>query len=100
MATNPTLADKALLCPPADMTSADLAWMRHEIDRVAEACRSDLVLDLSNVESMDGSGIGALACLFRRLNVRGRRLTIENCYGQPRDLMRSLGLGGLLATVN
>lgn len=51
-----------------------------------------VVLDLSAVERMDGSGVGAIAYLRKRLMAAGRRLDIAGAHGQPLSLLRQLGL--------
>jgi anti-anti-sigma factor len=56
----------------------------------------EVVIDLSNVTYLDGSGVGALSFLFKRLTARGRRLTISGVAGQPLAMLRQLGLDGLL----
>ena len=51
-----------------------------------------VVLDLSKVEQMDGSGIGAIAYLRKRLMAAGRSLDVAGVHGQPLALLRQLGL--------
>jgi anti-anti-sigma regulatory factor len=53
---------------------------------------SDVTADLSSVTSIDGSGIGALAFLHRRLASAGRRLSLAGARGQPRVCLQDLGL--------
>lgn len=51
-----------------------------------------VVLDLSAVNQMDGSGIGAIAYLRKRLSAAGQRLDLTGAHGQPLALLRQLGL--------
>ncbi len=69
------------------------AALRGPFEALAAGARGDVVLDLSAVTFLDGAGLGALAYLHRRL---GRRLRLEGATGQPRALLRDLGLGRLI----
>lgn len=51
-----------------------------------------VVLDLSAVERLDGSGIGAIAFLRKRLLAAGVSLNLAGVHGQPLALLRKLGL--------
>jgi anti-anti-sigma regulatory factor len=53
---------------------------------------ADVTADLSGVTRIDGSGIGALAFLHRRLAAAGRRLGLAGANGQPRACLQDLGL--------
>ena len=56
----------------------------------------DVMIDLSDVTFIDGSGVGALSFLFKRLAARGRRLRLVGVTGQPLTTLRSLGLARAL----
>jgi stage II sporulation protein AA (anti-sigma F factor antagonist) len=51
-----------------------------------------VVLDLSLVEALDGSGIGAIAFLRKRLTAAGQKLEVTGAHGQPLSMLRQLGL--------
>jgi anti-anti-sigma factor len=55
-----------------------------------------VVLDFTSVTLIDGSGIGAIAFLFKRLRGQGRALSIIGASGQPLALLDQLGIAGLL----
>lgn len=69
--------------------------VRQGLERVAAAGQGDVVLDFADVTQIDGSGIGAVSFLFRRLAARGRRLTLEGVSGQPLAMLHELGLRAL-----
>ena len=56
----------------------------------------DVVLDLRNVGSLDGSGLGALLHVFKRKRARGAKLSLANVVGQPRQLLTELKVLPLL----
>lgn len=56
----------------------------------------DVIIDLSNVTFIDGSGVGAIAYLYKRLTARGCRLRVVGVFGQPLATLRHLGLARLL----
>lgn len=82
------------LCGSVDGASApDLVeWM----EAVIRQGSTDVVLDLSRVSLLDGSAIGAISFLFRRLTAQGRKLAVEGASGQPLRLLRDLGIATLL----
>jgi len=70
--------------------------LRDGLAALAAVEAREVVIDLSNVTFIDGSGLGALSFLFKRLSARGRRLTVEGVSGQPLAMLRHLGLASLL----
>jgi len=69
---------------------------RAAFESLAFANARRVVLDLAGVSSLDSSGLGAIAYLFKRLLARGRRLVVTSVSGQPLALLTELGLAGLL----
>lgn len=78
------------------LESASITSLRDGFVAVAEHGTGDVVLDFSEVTYVDGSGIGAISLLFKRLASAGRRLTIVGASGQPQLFLGSLGIAGLL----
>jgi len=70
--------------------------MRDSLVALAAVEGKDVVIDLSHVTFIDGSGVGALAFLFKRLASRGRRLALAGVSGQPLAMLRHLGLAKTL----
>ncbi|MCC6718041.1 MAG: STAS domain-containing protein [Acetobacteraceae bacterium] len=66
--------------------------MRDSLAALAAVEAREVVIDLSHVTFIDGSGIGALSFLFKRLAARGRRLSLAGVSGQPLAMLRHLGL--------
>lgn len=67
-----------------------------ELEAVTEGPGCRVVLDLSQLERIDGSGVGAIVTLFRRLTASGRSLGVEGLQGQPRAIFRLLKLDWVL----
>lgn len=63
---------------------------------LAQVEAGEVVIDLSAVTFVDGSGMGAISYLFKRLAARGRKLRVEGAGGQPLAMLRHLGLAALL----
>ena len=78
------------------MDGAGCQALREGFAALAAAPEGDVVLDLTNVSTLAGPGVGAIAFLFKRLHSRGRRLVITGVTGQPLGLMRELGLTRVL----
>ncbi len=70
--------------------------MREGFSALASVEAREVVIDLSNVTHLDGSGVGAISFLFKRLAARGRRLTLAGVGGQPLAMLRHLGLARAL----
>lgn len=66
--------------------------LRDSLVALAAVEARNVVIDLSNVTFIDGSGLGALSFLFKRLTARGRRMTLAGVSGQPLAMLRHLGL--------
>ena len=56
----------------------------------------DVLVDLTGVNYLDGSGVGAIAYIFKRLQARGYNLTVQGATGQPRRMLWILGIGSVL----
>jgi anti-anti-sigma factor len=54
-------------------------------------------VDLAGVNALDGSGVGALVHLYRRLDAQGRRLELCGLRGEPARLARLIGLDRAIA---
>ena len=64
--------------------------LRPSFADIAEKEQRDVQLDLSNVNFIDSSGIGAIVFMYKRVSARDKKLTITGLHGQPLDLIRFL----------
>jgi anti-anti-sigma factor len=69
--------------------------LRTRFAALAATAGGDVEMDLKDVSFIDGSGIAAIAFLFKRLAVNGRPLTVA-ATGQPLALLRDLGIAAQL----
>ena len=83
--------DQALR-PCGAFDAAGVAALRLSIESLAATSARRVVLDLSDVASMDGSGLGAITYMFKRLVARGRQLVVTGASGQPLEMLTELGL--------
>ncbi len=74
-----------------DLDAAYVSRVRPHIERLAQA-DEDVVLDLSRVEFVDSSGLGALVFLHKRLVSKGHKLRVVGLRGQPLQLFTNLHL--------
>lgn len=63
---------------------------------LAQVEAREVVIDLTHVSFVDGSGLGAISYLFKRLTARGRALKVVGASGQPLAMLRHLGLASML----
>lgn len=69
-----------------------VAALRPALEASARADAERIVLDLTDVAVMDGSGIGAIAHMFKRATASGRGFALRGANGQPLSLLHDLGL--------
>ncbi|MGO8953972.1 MAG: STAS domain-containing protein [Rhodomicrobium sp.] len=74
-----------------DLDASYVSRLRPHIDRLADA-GEDVLVDLSKVEFVDSSGLGALVLLHKRLVSKGLKLKIVGLKGQPLQLFTNLHL--------
>lgn len=75
-----------------DLDALAIKSLRPDFTRLGETAEADVVIDLSRVDFVDSSGVGALVFLYKRLAERERSLTLRGVHGQPRDLFAFLGM--------
>jgi len=88
-------ADTLKITPKFPLDAEGSLKLRPVLESLAKlnpASARHVVLDLSEVEQMDGSGIGAIAFLRKRLLAAGQSLDVSGAHGQPLSLLRQLGL--------
>ncbi len=73
-----------------DMDALMVKQYRSKFEDVVNIDKGDVTLDMSRVEFIDSSGLGALVFLFKRLTASGRALEIKGVHGQPRDMFAFL----------
>lgn len=75
---------------PHDFSGLNVDKYRDHFENFAATQHSSVVLDFSNTEFIDSSGIGAMVFLFKRIEQRGISMLILNASGQPEKLMKLL----------
>lgn len=78
------------------LNAEGVAACRAVFEALAKSSARRVVLDLSGVSAIDGSGLGAISYLFKRLVARGRKLVLTSVAGQPAAMLTELGLARLL----
>lgn len=78
------------------MDADGVARLRPQLEAAAAAAPERLELDMSRVDMIDGSGLGAIAFLFKRLAAAGGRLVLTGVTGQPLAMLKDLGLAEML----
>lgn len=84
--------DITVLSVSGNLDSLTVPEIRPEIEKIVSAGASKIALDLSALEVIDSSGIGAIVSLFKRIRGLGGDVKIVGVRGQPREILRLLGL--------
>lgn len=82
---------------PARFDSYGLPVVFADIEALAEE-KNDVTIDMVDVQTFDGAGVGALASLYKRLSKAQRELIIVNTSGVARDLLSKSGMLQVLQT--
>ena len=64
--------------------------IRGYFDYLIDDCSGDVLVDMSAVDELDSSGIGALVFLYKRLKVENRKLGLLGVKGKPSELLSML----------
>lgn len=66
--------------------------IRELFDKILVDVNQKVLLDFSNTNKIDSSGIGAIVYLFKRLHRKGLDLELIGLNAQPLELVKSLHL--------
>jgi len=75
---------------PSDFSGYSVEQLKEQFDGLANSATTSVVLDFSQTEFIDSSGIGALVFLYKRLEKRQAQLQLLKVHGQPYKLMNLL----------
>ncbi|WP_392339818.1 STAS domain-containing protein [Moritella marina] len=83
--------DGIIILPIAtDLDSEHVASLQSSLELLVQDHKENIVLDFSNVNFIDSTGIGAIVFLFKRLISQRRTLSLLKVSGQPYKLMTML----------
>jgi len=83
---------------PFDALAAER--MRNEFETIVSEGTDNIVLDLTGVDFVDSSGIGAIVFLYKRLTTQKRTLELAGLHGQPRDLFKLLRIDRTITVID
>lgn len=84
-----TLNDALVVTLEGELDAKSVSVLRPCFEQLVDAGKA-VVLDLSEVSFIDSSGIGAIVFLFKRLQVRGLKVSVVGLRPQPRELFMML----------
>ncbi len=64
--------------------------VRSELDYLLQDCQEDILIDMSDVEELDSSGISVLVYFYRRLKLEKRGMGVMGLHGKPDELVKML----------
>ena len=80
-----------------DLTAQTVVPYKPRLEELATG-GDDVIMDFTDVEFIDLSGIGALVFLYKRLWAHGHMLRVVGAHDQPLSLIRHLRLDLLLVS--
>jgi anti-sigma B factor antagonist len=84
------VVESVLIAPEGELDIASLGEFRAALSEAASKAADRLVVDLSRLESIDSSGLGALVELDNRLRRENRRLAVVAPGGTAAALLMNL----------
>jgi len=87
-----THGDITTLAISGNLDSLTVPEIRPVIEKIVNSGATKVALEISALEVVDSSGIGAMVSLFKRLRSIGGDVKIVGVQGQPREILRLLGL--------
>jgi anti-anti-sigma factor len=79
-----------LIITARDFDANVVPALRVRFAQCVENETGDVIVDMSTVNFIDSSGIGALVLLFKRLAAMNRRMEVHGLHGQPWKLIKLL----------
>lgn len=73
-----------------------MAQSRLIFEELAQHADRNIILDLSQVEVLDSSGIGAIVFLFKRLHIKGFKLELKEMQEHPFRLIEQLHINEII----
>ena len=86
------LGEITVLRISGNLDSLTVPEVRPVIEQIVGSGMRKVALELSGLEVIDSSGIGAIVSLFKRMRGMQGDVKIVGVRGQPREILRLLGL--------
>lgn len=91
--TNTTVTQnegEVMLRPPGDVVASTVPELRHTLRSVLSQGARELVIDLSNVEMIDSTGIGLLLSAHNSMRKVGGRMAVIHATSDILELFRAM----------
>ena len=72
-----------------DLDAEAVKTMKDDLESYS-SLSSDIVIDLTDVNFIDSSGIGAIVFLYKRMVAKGKLVSVVGLNEQPKDLFKML----------
>jgi len=92
MFTKTTSEETTVLQIQGELDAMATPELRTTLDEIAQAQPKKVVVDLSGLELVDSSGVGAIVSLFKRVRSMGGEFEVVGVQGQPRSIFKVLRL--------
>jgi len=84
--------DLTVLSVSGNLDSLTAPEIRPEIEKIVASGARKVALEMSGLDVIDSSGIGVIVALFKRVRSQNGDVKIVAVRGQPREILRLLGL--------
>lgn len=85
-----------LFCGELDHHCA-ITSMKSIDELVDEYLPQECIIDLSELQFMDSSGIGVILRVHKKMNDMSGKVKVEKCCGQPARVIDASGIGRLIS---
>lgn len=77
-------------------THGTVKEIKHRLGLIIDDYDDDLVLDCQDLTMLDGDGLGLIAWAQQKLRLDNRNFMLDNVFGQPAEMLKTLGIYNLL----
>ncbi|MRI32190.1 anti-sigma factor antagonist [Endozoicomonas sp. OPT23] len=74
----------------SSLVAETIAEVTPELDHLVQDCQDNILIDMSDLEELDSSGISVLVYLFRRLKLEKREMAVLGLHGKPDELIHMM----------
>lgn len=87
-----TTGDILILEVEGNLDAITAPEIRHVIETIVNADWKKVIVDMSKLNLIDSSGVGAIVSLYKRIRLKKGDVKIAGISGQPKEIFRLLGL--------
>ena len=90
--------DETTLAIEGTLDALTAAEFRPVIDELVEQGRKRVIVDLSQLQLIDSSGVGVIVALYKRIRAAGGKVSVTGMRDQPLQIFKLLRMDRVFAS--